>query len=200
MQGMQPIQRICVFCGSAAGVDPAYAEAARAFGQALAGRGLGLVFGGGQVGLMGIIADAALAAGGEVIGVLPHALQARELGHQGLTQLHVVAGMHERKAMMAELSDGFVALPGGLGTLEELFEVWTWAMLGLHRKPVCLLDVGGYWGPLLAMVERMVDEGFVIGSHRRMLVVDDRVEGLLDQIAAYQAPQVARWIGDVGQT
>lgn len=193
------MQRICVFCGSAAGVAPAYAESARQFGRALAGRGLGLVFGGGHVGLMGTVADAALAAGAEVIGVLPKALQAREVGHQGLTQLHVVADMHERKAMMAELSDGFVALPGGLGTLEELFEVWTWAMLGFHRKPVCLLDVDGYWGPLLAMVERMVEEGFVIAAHRRMLVVDDSVEGMLDQIAEYQAPQVPRWIGD-GET
>lgn len=154
------------------------------------------MFGGGSVGLMGIVADAALAAGAEVIGVLPTALQAREPGHQGLTQLHVVSGMHERKAMMAALSDAFVALPGGLGTLEELFEVWTWAMLGLHQKPVCLLDVDGYWQPLLAMVERMVDEGFVIGAHRQMLIVDDHPEGLLDKIAAYQAPQVPRWIGD----
>ncbi|WP_106087324.1 TIGR00730 family Rossman fold protein [Enhygromyxa salina] len=193
------MQRICVFCGSAAGTSPAYAEAARQFGRALAGRGLGLVFGGGHVGLMGTVADAALAAGAEVIGVLPRALQAREAGHQGLTQLHVVAGMHERKAMMAELSDAFVALPGGLGTLEELFEVWTWAMLGFHRKPVCLLDVDGYWGPLLAMVERMVDRGFVIAAHRRMLIVDDRVDALLDQIADYQPPTVPRWIGD-GET
>ncbi|KIG14901.1 Lysine decarboxylase family protein [Enhygromyxa salina] len=193
------MQRICVFCGSAAGVSPAYAQAAKQFGQALAGRGLGLVFGGGNVGLMGAVANAALEAGAEVIGVLPKALQAREPGHQGLTQLHVVAGMHERKAMMAELCDGFVALPGGLGTLEELFEVWTWAMLGFHRKPVCLLDVGGYWAPLLAMVERMVDDGFVIAAHRRMLIVDDRIESLLDKISEYQPPQVPRWIGD-GET
>ena len=190
------MQRICVFCGSSPGVAPEYAEAARQFGRALAGRGLGLVFGGGHVGLMGVVADAALAAGGEVIGVLPKALQAREAGHQGLTKLHVVSGMHERKALMAELCDGCVALPGGLGTLEELFEVWTWAMLGFHRKPVCVLDVAGYWGPLLAMVERMVDEGFVIGAHRRMLIVDSEVGSLLDQIAEYEAPQVPRWIGD----
>ena len=143
-----------------------------------------------------MVADAVLAGGQEVIGVIPKALQAREIGHQGLSELIVVSGMHARKAKMAELSDAFVALPGGLGTLEEVFEVWTWAQLGFHRKPVCLLDVEGYWEPLLAMVDRMVEEEFVKPAHRRMLLVARDPGELLDQIAAYEPPPVPQWLDE----
>ena len=187
-------RRVCVFCGSAAGARPEYSAAARSFGETLARRGLGLVYGGAHIGIMRVVADAVLAGGGEAIGVIPKALQSREIGHQGLTELHVVSGMHERKAKMAELADGFVALPGGLGTLEEVFEVWTWAQLGFHRKPVCLLDVEGYWGPLLAMVDRMVAEQFVKPTHREMLLVARDADALLDQMDAYVAPPVPQWL------
>jgi uncharacterized protein (TIGR00730 family) len=175
--------RVCVFCGSATGVRPEYALAAQAFASALASRGLGLVYGGGHVGLMGILADAALAGGCEVIGVIPEALEQREVGHQRLTTMHVVGTMHERKAKMASLADAFVALPGGLGTLDETFEIWTWAVLGLHEKPIGLLDVVGYWQPLIAMVDRMVDEGFVRAEHRRMLCVGDDPAELLERMS-----------------
>ena len=188
------MRRVCVFCGSSEGVRPEYARVAKQLGRALAQRGLGLVYGGGHVGLMGILADAALAAGVEVIGVIPATLQLREIGHAGLSQLHVVANMHERKAKMAELADGFIALPGGLGTLEETFEVWTWAQLGFHRKPVCLLDVADFWRPLSVMVDRMVHEGFVGAKHRRMLFVSSEIEALLDHMARYRPPEVAKWL------
>ena len=144
---MRTLRRVCVFCGSNVGRDPAYRRLTESLGRTLARRGVGLVFGGGRVGLMGALADAALAAGGEVIGVLPKALMEREIGHRGLTELRIVGSMHERKALMADLADGFVALPGGIGTLEELFEVWTWAQLGLHAKPCGLLDTDGFFAP-----------------------------------------------------
>jgi uncharacterized protein (TIGR00730 family) len=188
------MRRICVFCGSAAGARPDYAQATVAFAGALAARGLGLVYGGGHVGLMGILADAALAAGAEVLGVIPAALHEREIGHEGLTQLHVVDNMHSRKAKMTELADAFVALPGGLGTLEETFEVWTWGQLGLHAKPIALLDVGGFWQPLITMVDRMVAEGFIVPKYREMLIVDDEPERLLARIHEWQPPTVAKWI------
>jgi uncharacterized protein (TIGR00730 family) len=152
---------LCVFCGSSSGIDPKYAEAARAFGALLARSGYGVVYGGGHVGLMGVVADAALAAGGSVIGVIPQKLVDRELAHRGLTELHVVSTMHERKALMASLSNGFVALPGGIGTLEEFFEVWTWAQLGYHEKPLGLLDVDGFYSPLLEFLARACDLGFI---------------------------------------
>ena len=152
---------LCVFCGSSPGIEPRYAEAARAFGALLAGAGSGIVYGGGHVGLMGIVADAALAAGGTVIGVIPQKLVDRELAHQGLSELHVVATMHERKALMASLSDGFVALPGGIGTLEEFFEVWTWAQLGYHDKPLGILDVAGFFSPLVAFLRHASELGFI---------------------------------------
>ena len=161
---------------------PAYAEAARAFGAALAGRGLGLVYGGGRVGLMGAVADAALAAGGSVVGVIPQELVDRELAHGGLTELHVVASLHERKALMAELSDGFVALPGGFGTLDELLEQLTWSQLGLHAKPIGLLDVEGYWRPLIALARHATDEGFVRESDLGAIAVAGDPEGLLDRL------------------
>jgi hypothetical protein len=189
------MRRVCVFCGSSHGASPVYAEAARDLGRRLARRGLGLVYGGGKVGLMGEVADAALAAGGEVIGVIPYALEAREVGHRGLTEMHVVDSMHERKARMADLSDGFLALPGGIGTLEELFEVWTWGQLGLHSKPCALLDVAGYYSPLLAFLDRTVDEGFLRPAHRAVLLVDADPEALLDRMAGFTPPAVEKWIG-----
>lgn len=190
------MRRVCVFCGSSLGSSPAYAEAARGLGEALARRRLGLVCGGGSVGLMGVVADAALAAGGEVVGVIPEALERRELAHRNLTRLEVVGSMHERKARMAELSDAFVALPGGLGTLEELAEVLTWAQLGLHRKPCALLDAGGYWRPLVAFLDHAVSERFVRPEHRAMLLVEADPEALLDRLSRHRPPAVQRWIDE----
>jgi len=180
------MKRICVFCGSSSGTDPRYAEAARALGRAIAGRGLELVYGGGSVGLMGTVADAALAAGGRVTGVIPQVLQIRELAHRGLSDLRVVGSMHERKALMAELSDGFVALPGGMGTLEELSEVLTWAQLGLHAQPVGLLDVGGYYRPLIEFFDHAVTAGFLRPHHRAILQVAEGSDPLLDRLAAWR--------------
>jgi uncharacterized protein (TIGR00730 family) len=188
------MKRICVFCGSSMGNRPAYAEAAAGLGRMLAGRGLGLVYGGGNVGLMGIMADAALAAGGEVIGVIPEALMKWEVGHLDLTQLHVVGSMHERKARMAELADAFIALPGGIGTMEELFEVWTWAQLGLHPKPLGFLDSEGYYDHLHAFLDHMTAEGFLRDRHRAMVAVDDDPARLLDTFAGYAPPDVVRVI------
>jgi uncharacterized protein (TIGR00730 family) len=179
-----PIHRICVFCGASPGRDPAHAELAREVGAGLARRGIGLVYGGGRVGLMGALADGALAAGGQVHGVIPRALVDRELAHGGVTELHVVDTLHQRKARMAELSDAFVALPGGLGTLEELAEVLSWAQLDLHRKPIGLLDRAGYFEPLLAFLDRAVDEGFLARSHRALLAVEADLDALLARFAA----------------
>jgi uncharacterized protein (TIGR00730 family) len=189
------MRRVCVFCGSSSGADPAYAEAARAMGRLMAERGLGLVYGGGNVGLMGVVADAALAAGGEVIGVIPEALMRMEVGHTEVTRLHVVGTMHERKAMMAELSDAFIALPGGIGTLEELFEVWTWGQLGLHPKPLGLLDVAGYYGHLHAFLDHTVAQGFLKDRHRAMVAVEAEPTRLLARLAAYQPPNMVKVVG-----
>ena len=189
------MRRICVFCGSSMGNRPAYAEVAAALGRMVAERGLGLVYGGGNVGLMGIMADAALQAGGEVIGIIPEALLKLEVGHLDLTQLHVVGSMHERKAMMAEMADAFVALPGGIGTMEELFEVWTWGQLGMHPKPLGFLDVAGYYDHLHAFLDHMVAEGFLRDRHRMMVAVEQNPATLLDRFAAYTPPQVVRVIG-----
>ena len=185
------MRRLCVFCGSAMGVGPAYRLAAQALGRVLAERGVGLVYGGGRVGLMGVVADAVLAGGGEVVGVMPEALVAREIAHPGLTALRVVGSMHERKAVMAAESDAFVALPGGIGTLEELFEVWTWAQLGIHAKPCGVLDVGGYYAPLLAFLDRGVAEGFVRPAQRAALLVDDEPGRMVDRLAGCVAGSVA---------
>jgi uncharacterized protein (TIGR00730 family) len=182
------LHSLCVFCGSHSGASPAYGEAAARLGRALAGRGLRLVYGGGHVGLMGVVADAALAAGGEVIGVIPAALVDRELAHEDLTGLEVVASMHERKARMSALADGFIALPGGIGTLEELFEVWTWSQLGLQLKPCALLNAAGYYDHLLAFLDHMTGERFLSPFHRGMLIVDDDPERLLDRLAAWRSP------------
>jgi uncharacterized protein (TIGR00730 family) len=192
---MSGIRRLCVYCGANVGVRPAYAEMAQRLGRLLGERQLGLVYGGGNVGLMGVLADAALLAGAEVIGVIPRALMARELGHQGCTVLRVVETMHERKAAMAEFADAFVALPGGLGTLDELFEAMTWAQLGLHQKPIGLLDVDGFFAPLVAHLDRAVTEGFVRAEHRAALVVASEPEELLERFAAYRAPDVGKWVG-----
>lgn len=178
------MKRICVFCGSSPGVDPRHRQAARRLGQGLARRGLELVFGGGRVGLMGEVAEACLEAGGVVIGVIPQFLLDREVGHDGCSSLHVVDTMHARKALMADLSDAFLALPGGIGTMEELFEAWTWSQLGTHAKPVGLLDVAGYYGPLVAFLDHMVGEGFLAAPHRALLRVGAEPEEILDRLCA----------------
>ena len=188
--------RLCVFLGSSTGRSPVYAETARQFGGLLARRGIGLVYGGGSVGLMGLVADGACAAGGEVIGVIPEALRARELDHQGLTELHVVQTMHERKALMAELSDGFVALPGGIGTFEELFEVWTWAQLGYHAKPCGLLNVNGFYDRMSDFIDHVVVEGFLKAEHRAMLIVEREPEAMLATMATYLPPPTTKWVGE----
>jgi uncharacterized protein (TIGR00730 family) len=188
------VKRVCVFCGSNAGALPAYAEAARSLGAMLARRGLGLVYGGGRVGLMGALANAARAAGGEVIGVIPESLVRKEVAHTGLEDLRVVGSMHERKAMMADLADAFIALPGGCGTFEELFEIVTWAQLGLHHKPIGLLNVGGYYDPLLALLDRAVAERFVLPEHRQLVLDAPELEPLFARLEAYQPPLLEKWI------
>jgi hypothetical protein len=187
---------VCVFCGSHPGNDPAYAEAARTLGRTLAERDITLVYGGGHVGLMGVVADSALGAGGEAIGVMPKSLVDREIGHTGLTKLHVVSSMHERKALMSELSEGFVALPGGNGTLEEFFEVLTWAQLGEHGKPCGLLNVAGYYDPLLAVFDRMVDRAFLREEHRGLVIVEEDPSALLERFENYEPPGTIKWIDD----
>jgi uncharacterized protein (TIGR00730 family) len=179
---------VCVFCASSHGVNPAYGEAARQVGHLLARQGIELIYGGGCVGLMGTVADAALGAGGRVVGVMPVALVEREIAHTGLTELHVVASMHERKARMADLSDAFVALPGGFGTLDELCEILTWAQLGIHRKPVGLLNVAGYYDHFLALLDHQVREGLLQARHRDHLTVDDDPERLLEKLRVAVVP------------
>ncbi len=188
------MKRVCVFCGSSMGTRADYVEAAAGLGRLLASRGLGLVYGGGNVGLMGIMADAALASGGEVVGVIPEALLKLEVGHLDLAQLHVVGSMHERKALMAELADAFIALPGGIGTMEELFEVWTWAQLGMHPKPLGFLDVAGYYAHLQAFLDHMTAEGFLRTRHRAMVAIDTDPTRLLDAFARYSPPAVVQVI------
>ena len=188
------MQAVCVFCGSNRGASDAYTDAARDTGRAIAERGLTLVYGGAAVGLMGAVADSALAAGGKVIGVIPRALVEREIAHKGLTELREVSSMHERKAAMADLSDGFLALPGGAGTLEELFEVWTWGQLGHHQKPVGLLNADGFYDGLAAFLDHVRVEGFIRAEHRDMLIVERDPARLLDRFEAYRAPVVEKWI------
>ncbi|NRH27378.1 TIGR00730 family Rossman fold protein [Pseudomonas sp. MS19] len=187
------LQSICVFCGASTGTNPLYREAAENLGRTLAERGIRLIYGGGAVGLMGVVADAAMVAGGEVIGIIPQSLKRAEVGHNGLTRLEVVDGMHARKARMAELSDGFIALPGGLGTLEELFEVWTWGQLGYHAKPLGLLDVNSFYSKLGNFLDHLVDEGFVRAKHRAMLQLCDSPDALLDAFSQWQPIEQARW-------
>jgi uncharacterized protein (TIGR00730 family) len=190
------MDRICVYCGSHPGTDPAFLDRAAAFGRLVAERDLGLVYGGGDVGLMGAVADAALAAGGEVYGVIPEALAEREVAHRGLTELVVVDSMHARKRLMADLADGFVALPGGFGTLEELVEMLTWAQLGFHTDPCGLLNVAGYYDGLVSFVDSQVDAGFVDPRHRELLTVTDDPVDLLDRFAAYESPVTERAVDD----
>jgi hypothetical protein len=188
------MKSVCVFCGGNPGARPSYAAAAKQLGEAIAARGLAVVYGGASAGLMGMVADAALARGGEVYGVLPEFMIAREIAHRGLTELVLVGSMHERKAAMAARSDAFVALPGGFGTMDELFEVLTWSQLGLHHKPVALLDVDGYYEPLVAFLDRATSEGLLRPEYRAMLFVERDVAALIDRLATYALPVVPKAI------
>jgi uncharacterized protein (TIGR00730 family) len=188
------LSSVCVFCGSNPGADPRYIEAAAAVGRTLAQRGMRLVYGGARVGMMGQLANAAIAAGGEVTGVIPRQIVDLEVAHDDIADLRVVDSMHERKALMADLADAFVALPGGIGTLEELFEVFTWAHLGIHQKPLGLLDVAGFYAPLEAMLDHSVEQGFLRPQTRALLVSDDSLDGLLARFADWEPPRGAKWI------
>lgn len=189
------LKRITVFCGSSAGTDRQYQEQAYLLGKMLASRHIGLVYGGAKIGLMGAVASGVLENGGDAIGVLPHHLKSREVAHDNLTQLILVDTMHQRKAIMDELSDGVIALPGGFGTLEELFEMLTWAQLGLHKKPIALLNISGFYNELLALLQKMVDQGFLKTSNQEMLMVSDDMEDLLDKMQHYEAlPAEGKWI------
>ena len=181
------MKRLAVYCGSSMGNDPAFRAAAQALGEAMAGRGIGLVYGGGRLGLMGVVADAVLGAGGRAYGVIPQALIDLEVAHIGLTELHVVGNMHERKARMTELTDAFVALPGGIGTLDELFEAWTWNALGYHAKPFALLNIGGFWDELIGFLDTVAANGFLSPERRRQLLVAREVDDALDLLAAAAA-------------
>ena len=191
---MSEIQRIAVFCGSNVGARPEYVAAAKSLGRALAARGIGMVYGGSNVGLMAVLANEMLDELGDVIGVIPKALVDREVANTALADLRIVGSMHERKALMAELADGFIALPGGIGTLEEFFEMWTWAQLGMHRKPCALFNAAGYYDALLDFLDRSVEEKFVRPVHRQMVIVESEADVLLDRIAAYEPPQVVKWV------
>ena len=179
------LNSLCVFCGSSTGASPAYRIAAERLGAEIARRHIRLVYGGGRVGLMGVVADAALAAGGEVLGIIPQALQDREIGHSGLTELQITSSMHERKAAMEDASDGFIALPGGFGTFDELCEIVTWAQLGIHRKPIGILDVNGFYTRLGAFLDSVMEEGFIRAEHRALLIEDDDPAALIDRMAAW---------------
>lgn len=189
------MKRLCVFCGSSTGNQPVHADSARELAALLVSRGLELVFGAGHIGLMGVLADEVLAGKGRVVGVIPQALVDRELAHRKLTDLHVVDTMHQRKALMADLSDGFLALPGGYGTLDELFEILTWAQLGIHKKPIGLLNVDGFYDPLLAWIDKALTEGFLKPKHRSLLLVASTPAELLDRMTAWQpAAPVEKWV------
>lgn len=187
-------RRICVFCGSLSGKNPAYAAAAVDVGRLLSERGIELVYGGGNIGLMGVLADTVLQGGGRVIGVIPESLMAKEVGHEGLTDLRIVKSMHERKALMADLSDGFIAMPGGFGTFEEFCEVVTWSQLGIHAKPCGLLNVAGYYDSLLGLFDRAVREGFLRAENRRLVLSDSSPEQLLDKMTHFRIPGIEKWI------
>lgn len=192
-------QRVCVFCGSSAGRDPRFLEVARELGVCLAGRGMALVYGGAHVGLMGAIADTMLARGAEVIGVIPRGLVDREVAHERLTELRVVNTMHERKALMADLAGAFVALPGGFGTLDEFFEILTWAQLGIHRKPCGMLNVEGFFDPLLVYLDHAVAAGFLKQAHRDLFLVDTDAGRLLERMAGFESPVVGKWMDAGGR-
>jgi uncharacterized protein (TIGR00730 family) len=189
-----PFRSVCVYCGASSGHDPVHAEAARALGREMAQQRLALVYGGGHVGLMGIIADAVLDAGGEVTGVIPKALMDTEVGHDRLTRLMVVKDMHERKALMAELANGFIAMPGGIGTLEELFEAMTWAQLGFHEKPVGLLNVNGFYDKLLAFLSQLEQEGFLRAEHKNLLINESEPSALLERLREFRMPEGVSWL------
>jgi uncharacterized protein (TIGR00730 family) len=190
------IKRICVYCGSSPGKTPAYTSAAIKLGQLLSDRNIGLVYGGAAVGVMGVVANAVLESGGEAIGVIPKSLAVKEVAHDNLTELHVVASMHERKAMMADLADGFIALPGGWGTLEEIFEVLTWAQLGFHDKPCGILNISGYYNGLIDFLENAFEQQFVNQLYRPMLITANEPATMLDHFASYKAPKVRKWMGE----
>jgi uncharacterized protein (TIGR00730 family) len=190
------MRSITVFCGSSSGIDVAYSKQASMLGKILAKRKIRLVYGGARVGLMGVLADGVLSEGGEAIGVLPRFLKSKEIGHDGLTQLILVESMHERKTKMHELSDGVIALPGGFGTLEELFEILTWAQLGLHKYPIGLLNVNGYYDHLKLLVRNMVEQGFLKETYAGMLLISNEIDDLLDAMSKYEAPVVGKWITD----
>lgn len=192
---MKAMSSLCVYCGSSSGRLDAYAAAARALAGALVERGIRLVYGGASVGIMGAVADEVLRLGGEAVGVIPESLMRKELAHAGLTELHVTPSMHARKTLMAELADGFVALPGGIGTFEEIFEVWTWAQLGFHAKPCGLLNVAGYYDGLVTFLDHAAGEQFVRADQRRMLVVEANPVALLDRFASYSPPALPKWVG-----
>jgi len=196
---MQKLTSLCVYCGSSRGRIETYASAACTLAQAMVERNIRLVFGGGRVGIMGAVADEVLRLGGKAIGVIPEALKRKELAHTGLTELHVTESMHARKTKMAELADAFVALPGGIGTFEEIFEVWTWAQLGFHNKPCGLLNVAGYYDGLIAFLDHAADEQFVRADQRKMLVVESEPTALLDRFSTYIPPSVPKWVG-LGET
>ncbi|WP_116135077.1 TIGR00730 family Rossman fold protein [Trinickia diaoshuihuensis] len=187
------MKSVCVYCGSSIGAKPIYAQAAQMFARSLVKTGCSLVYGGGRVGLMGVIADEVLAAGGRAIGVIPELLVDKEVGHNGLTELHVVPDMHQRKRKMADLADAFVALPGGAGTLEELFEVYTWAQLGYHSKAIGLYDIGGYYAPLVGMLQHTVREGFMQQSYLNVLQIDSDADALLEKLRRYRPPGRDKW-------
>ena len=193
------MKRVCVYCGSRHGKRPAYAAAARALGRELAQSGRSLVYGGGNVGLMGVVADAVLEAGGEVVGVIPRPMVTRELAHHGVTHLHVVSSMHERKALMAQLSDGFIALPGGVGTLDELFEIWTWAQLGIHQKPLGLLNSEGFYSSLVTFLDHLTAEDFVTLENRNFVRIDDDPKRLLEEMSRFQPGPRPQWM-DLDET
>lgn len=192
---MPLLRRLSVFCGSRSGADDRYAETTARFGRLLAAEQIELIFGGGSVGLMGVLADAVLSAGGKVIGVLPEMLATKELQHPGVTEMHLVPDMHRRKALMAEQADAFVALPGGYGTFEEFFEVVTWAQLGIHRKNIGLLNIAGYFDPLIRFLDHAVQEGFIKEKHRQLIVVAEEPEDMLQRLRHHQMPAVKRWLG-----
>ncbi len=188
------MNRICVFCGSKTGNSPLFLEAAIQLGRVLAERGLDLVYGGASIGLMGAVADSVLTGGGKVVGVIPEAMASKEVAHDGLTEMHVVSSMHERKSMMARLADAFVALPGGFGSFEELLEMITWAQLGIHRKPVGILNVAGYYDPLIQLFEGAIEAGFIKPRNRQLFVIEQEADRLLQTLLAHKLPEVKRWI------
>lgn len=187
------MKNIAVFCGSSSGSEPVFSEKATLLGQAIAQRGYGIVYGGAHVGLMGAVADGALQAGGEVTGIIPEFLKKKELDHNHLTQIHIVETMHERKALMCEMSDGIIALPGGYGTMDELFEMLTWAQLSLHKKPIGILNINGFYDPLVTLSERMIEKQFVKKEYRNLWIIEDNIEVLLNKMSVYVAPVNDKW-------